>query len=405
MKVLFLLNGLTHYFNSVLNRINTAEDFEVIVIIPGSNKDSIGKGVYLTQEGIEFKVCSLKEKQRFYGKVFYKGFKEILESEKPNAVVFIWPYIFELVFNKSLLNYLRRQKIKILLKEIPFQIQKFKDALHFCDLNFLDENLNSSKNSIFDKFKNLIVALIRKYYYSFIDLNLHYVEDGHSILKSFGVPEEKIFVTYNSPDTDLLLSVKEKVNNAPPMLSQNDFRIIHVGRLVKWKRVDLLIRAVSMLSNKFPEVELIVVGEGPELNNLKKLSNELKVENKILFVGSVYDPYTLGRYFKCSAVYALGGMGGLSLNEAMVFEKPVICSICDGTEKKLVRENINGYYFINGDLDSLVEKLSLVLQNQKLISVFGANSLKIITNEVNINSVVGNYISAFKLLETSTSEK
>jgi glycosyltransferase involved in cell wall biosynthesis len=127
----------------------------------------------------------------------------------------------------------------------------------------------------------------------------------------------------------------------------------------------------------------------------------LKVENKILFVGSVYDPYTLGRYFKCSTVYALGGMGGLSLNEAMVFGKPVVCSVCDGTEKKLVREGMNGYYFSNGNLDSLIDKLSLILIDKKKVLDFGENSVKIIMNEIDINSVVGNYISAFKKLENS----
>lgn len=404
MKVLFLLNGLTHYFNSVLNRINTAEDFEVIVIIPDSNNDSIGKGVYLTQKGIKFKVYSLKEEQRFYGKVFFKGFKEILESEKPNVIVFIWPYILELVFNRPLLNYLKKNYIKIVFKEIPFQLQFFRDALLLKDTYFIDENLNVSQNSIVDKINNLFVALMRKYYYTFIELNLHYIEDGYSILKSYNVPQEKIHITYNSPDTDKLFSAKEKVNLAAPILPENKYRIIHVGRLVKWKKVDLLIQAISGLSTKFPGIELIIIGDGPELNYLKKLSYELKIENQIIFVGSVYDPITLGRYYKCSTIYVLGGMGGLSLNEAMVFGKPLVCSVCDGTEKKLVREGINGYYFSNGNLDSLIDKLSMILIDQKKVSVFGENSVKIIMNEVNINSVVGNYFSAFKKLENSKTD-
>jgi glycosyltransferase involved in cell wall biosynthesis len=253
-----------------------------------------------------------------------------------------------------------------------------------------------------DKINNLFVALIRKYYYSFIDLNLHYIEDGYSILKSYKVPKEKIYITYNSPDTDELFSAKEKVEKSTPILRQNKHRIIHVGRLVKWKKVELLIQVVARLSKEFPTIELIVIGDGPELNDLKELSKKLEVESKIIFIGSVYDPIILGQYYKSSTVYALGGMGGLSLNEAMAFGKPVICSICDGTEKKLVREGVNGYYFNQGDLESLIEKLSQLLRDEKKILDFGENSVKIIINEVNLHSVVSNYISAFKRLEKTT---
>jgi glycosyltransferase involved in cell wall biosynthesis len=395
MKILLLSNGLTHYFNSILNRINSSEDFEVIVLIPDKVNASTGKGVYHTEKGIEFKVYALKEEKRFYGKTFFEGFKKILESEKPNAVVFIWPYILELVFNRSLLNYLRNKNMKILFKEIPFQVQLFNDALLFRDSNFIDENLNISKNSILEKINNFFVALLRKYYYSFIDLNLHYIEDGYSILSTYNVPPKNICITYNSPDTDLLFSVKEKVKSEAPVLPYNKYRIIHVGRLVKWKRVDLLIHSVARLLVNFPEIELIIIGDGPELNNLKKLSLELKIEKRIIFVGSVYDPVNLGRYYNCSAVYVLGGMGGLSINEAMVFEKPIICSICDGTEKILVRNGYNGYLFENGNLENLIEKITLLLSDEDKVRTFGKNSLNIIQNKININTVVAGYLKAF----------
>ena len=44
----------------------------------------------------------------------------------------------------------------------------------------------------------------------------------------------------------------------------------HIGRLVKWKRVDLLIDAFTKVIASHPDAELVVVGDGPELDNLKK---------------------------------------------------------------------------------------------------------------------------------------
>ena len=226
-------------------------------------------------------------------------------------------------------------------------------------------------------------------------MNLHYIEDGFDILKTYKVPKRKIYITYNSPDTDKLFNAYEIALNEAPILPENSHRLIHVGRLVRWKRVDLIIKAVSILSKEFDDIELIVIGDGPEL---KKLTNELHLESRINFIGSVYDNIILSKYFRCSAVYVLGGMGGLSINEAMAFAKPVICSVCDGTEKSLVRDGFNGYYFENGSLESLVEKIKLLLSDEKKVQQFGNNSLQIIKEKININTVVSNYVKAFKSL-------
>ena len=57
------------------------------------------------------------------------------------------------------------------------------------------------------------------------------------------------------------------------------------------------------------------------------------MERYIKFEGSVYDPVRLGQYFLSSQIFVQPGMGGLAINEAMCFGKPIICSICDGTER------------------------------------------------------------------------
>ena len=101
-------------------------------------------------------------------------------------------------------------------------------------------------------------------------------------------------------------------------------------------------------------------------------------------------------YLKSSGIYVLAGMGGLSINEAMAFGKPIICSICDGTEKTLVRDGYNGLYFKNGDVTSLYEKIHQLYFDIEKINIMGLNSEKIIREEINLDSVASKFNQAFE---------
>ena len=151
---------------------------------------------------------------------------------------------------------------------------------------------------------------------------LNYSTAAYDILPSYGVEKEKIHVTYNSTDTEALLREKENVQTAPSILPPNPRRILHIGRLVKWKRVDLLIEALPKVIAQFPDTELVIVGDGPELENLKQQAEQLNLSSYIRFAGSVYKPEVLGAYMNESAVYVLAGMGGLSINDAMTSRMP-----------------------------------------------------------------------------------
>jgi glycosyltransferase involved in cell wall biosynthesis len=233
-------------------------------------------------------------------------------------------------------------------------------------------------------------------YLPLADAHINYFDEARQITGSYGVPENKIFIAANSPDTDELLASYEKVLTEPDILPVNRYRLIHVGRLVKWKRVDMLVQTIKDLMGTFPEIELVVVGFGPEEDSLKRLSENLGVSEHVRFVGGVYDSVTLGRYLHSSSAYVLGGMGGLSINDAMCFAKPVICSVADGTEKRLVREGYNGYYFKNGDQESLNATVKKLLGDPGSVKNFGENSLKIIKEEVNIHTVLREYDTAFR---------
>tara|TARA_B100001093_G_scaffold498200_1_gene546024 strand:+ start:113 stop:1288 length:1176 start_codon:yes stop_codon:yes gene_type:complete len=65
------------------------------------------------------------------------------------------------------------------------------------------------------------------------------------------------------------------------------FVFLSIARLHKVKNLDLTIKAFGLFSNKFKNSELRLIGVGPELNNLKKLTLDLKIENQVKFVGRV----------------------------------------------------------------------------------------------------------------------
>jgi glycosyltransferase involved in cell wall biosynthesis len=80
----------------------------------------------------------------------------------------------------------------------------------------------------------------------------------------------------------------------------------------------------------------------------------------------------------------------------MCFSKPVVCSVADGTEKRLVREGYNGHYFESGSLESLKTVIEKLFAHPENIALMGQRSREIIEKEINIHTVLGNYMEAFR---------
>ena len=164
---------------------------------------------------------------------------------------------------------------------------------------------------------------------------------------------------------------------------------------MKWKRVDLLIDAFKKIVPEFPDAELVIVGDGPELDNLKRQAEESGFGEQIRFTGSIYKPQELGAYMTESTLYVLAGMGGLSINDAMTYGMPVICSVCDGTEKDLVTDGRNGFFFKEGDADSLAEKIKTIFASPELRADMQKESERIIREKINLESVSDRFLEAF----------
>ena len=392
MKLMSLAGGLPHYYNLVLNKLQREMGVEVCVVVPASKGATLGAGVFESKDGIEFKVFYQEEYTTYYGKKFFRGLKELILQEKPDVLMVNWPYQASFVFYPSWYNFLRRNNVALISKEIPFQVPHYNEAIsYYLQGGGVTENnqAHQQNKSILARVKFMIVRETRRLFSNLVDAHINYLDEAVAMHASYGVPAEKVFVTANSPDTDALLATANELKD----IQANPFRLLHIGRLVKWKQVDVLIEAAIALHAKYPQTELSIVGDGPESEALK---SQAAGYDYIQFHGGIYDPTELGKITCESGIYVLAGMGGLSINEAMCFSKPVVCSVADGTEKRLVREGFNGHFFESGSVASLTSVIERLLADPAQIAVMGKRSQEIIEKEINIHTVLGNYMEAFK---------
>ena len=203
--------------------------------------------------------------------------------------------------------------IRLVMQSIPFRLPTYQDALRLCG----DESLTLSRLPAplprilrvlgVERWLRRLYLELRRLAYRSSVAHLNYVDEAYEIYGSYGVPRERIFITYNSPDTDEMREVEKTLPLHTALLPPCRRRITHVGRLVEWKRVDLLIRAFANVYQSFSDAELLIVGSGPMEQVLKDQCKELGVSKSVRFVGGVYDPVLLAQYMQATTVYVLAG--------------------------------------------------------------------------------------------------
>lgn len=209
-------------------------------------------------------------------------------------------------------------------------------------------------------------------YSSMAEEYLKQIKDGNSIFKA----QNTIFIDtdkYNSQEyIKKIECFKEKYNLI------NKKIILYVGALEKRKNVDLLINSFVNIGK--PDYSLLIIGDGPEKDNLKKIAND-----NVIFLGRVVRDVEM--YFNMCDIFVLPGQGGLGINQAIAFGKPIICTKCDGTEVDLV--NGNGYIINPMIVDNLSNAILTILEDEKLCDDMGKVS-RGIDKKVNAKSMIEN---------------
>ncbi len=187
-----------------------------------------------------------------------------------------------------------------------------------------------------------------------------------NLAEIIGVKKDKIRIIYNSADfMDKLEVNQNEVDNIKFKYGNNAKIIIFSGRLTLWKGVDGIIKILPELIKKIGNVNFLVLGDGPEMENLKKLAREYNVSENVYFLGRFKREETK-KYFKAANLYILNSnYEGLShaLLDVMKCEAPIITTnaggnpelIEDGKVGLLINYN-NREELLNASVKILIDK-------------------------------------------------
>jgi glycosyltransferase involved in cell wall biosynthesis len=191
--------------------------------------------------------------------------------------------------------------------------------------------------------------------------------------------------------------IKNGLRNNPainPAISENDFVLCTIGRLIKRKNLVELFEIIATLQDRI-SLKLVIIGDGLERAGLMKAAENLEMQDKVIFAGAV-DDATKFQYLKSADLYvstALHEGFGLVFLEAMECGLPIICYNRGGQNDFLINEK-TGYLVELHDKQGFAEKIEQLFSNPRLRSTIGTFCSSHIRNYY-IENCANRYIALF----------
>jgi GalNAc-alpha-(1->4)-GalNAc-alpha-(1->3)-diNAcBac-PP-undecaprenol alpha-1,4-N-acetyl-D-galactosaminyltransferase len=130
---------------------------------------------------------------------------------------------------------------------------------------------------------------------------------------------------------------------APPAALAERPRLVSIGRLSHDKGFDLLIRAFARIARRFPQWQLLIVGDGKLRRALQRLSEDLALGDQVVFAGAVSDPLPLLQQAQLYVMASRYEGFPNALGEALSCGLPVVATDCpNGGVRELVRDAVDG---------------------------------------------------------------
>lgn len=190
----------------------------------------------------------------------------------------------------------------------------------------------------------------------------------HKLLK-LGAPKEKTKVWRLGVDQNLFKKRNKESSN-------QEFKIISVGRFIDWKGQKYLIQALPKVIKEYPHIKVIFIGEGPTFNDCKKLAKKLDVDQYVVFEG-VKDHREVAELMSASDLLVQTSTQrevlGMTLAEAGACGLSLLASNAGGMPE-IVIHGKTGLLFEQGNINQIAKSIIQLIKDKALREKLGKNA-------------------------------
>jgi len=186
-------------------------------------------------------------------------------------------------------------------------------------------------------------------------------------LRDRGIADERIRVSHPGID---------RPAEAPVVDTPRAHRVVYVGRLEVYKKIDVMLRAMKRLEAEWPEVEIVIIGRGPARERLEGLARELGLADRTRFTGFVTieeRDRLLASSRVCVCPSEKEGWG-LTVIEANATGTPVVATDADGLRDS-VRDGETGFLVADEDVAGFARRIGELLRDDRLAVAMSRSAL------------------------------
>ena len=224
------------------------------------------------------------------------------------------------------------------------------------------------------------------------------------IINEYKIPPEKVVRIYNGIESDYFRSdsVRIKRSNIKHEFNlEKDCKIIgSIGRLAPKKGFEYLIQAIPGVLKTYPEIKVLIVGDGPLKAELRVLSEKLGVKDNVIFTGFRTDIKDILNAIDIFIMPSLVEGFPMVVLEAMAMGKPIIATRIDGIKEQII-DSETGLLVSPCDADALAKSIIHLFGNRKFRNMLGVNARKLVEKKFSIEKMIANVETTYQdLLES-----
>ena len=236
---------------------------------------------------------------------------------------------------------------------------------------------------------NPLRKILTKFYLSF-PAKIVCVSNYVAKLSARYADKSKIVVINNGIDPEKLKLIKNISAFKRKFGLKNGKIMLSVANLVERKGIDIIIRCLPGIIKNYSNLRYFIIGEGPEKEKLSSLVNELEIQKYVAFIDYVSNADLANFYNACNIFILVSrtikekeGIEGFGIVyiEASYFGKPVIGGKSGGTADSIVN-GVTGYRIEPTNTKELINKVTLLLKNEKLAKKLGIQGRNRVKNQL-----------------------